>query len=197
MKARFPHFAIFFGIWLWGAFSSAQEAVIPAGFGVDRYASLWEHSPFTIASVQQDATPAGFAEKLALVGVAKIGTENLATVINKDSQERISVSSKPNDQGWKLIAVDSDPDLLKVVATIQSGNETAKVRFDPALIAASAQPQPQPPPPNVGHPPPSIGGVPPPAPSVVPVRRVRHLPVIPQPSTMPVVPSYSQPPGHP
>lgn len=155
--------------------SFAKAGVVPEGYPIGRYSSLWEHSPFTIASVQTDTVQANFASKLALVGLAKIGSDNLVTLLNKDSQERISVSSEANEQGIKLVSVDADSDPLKTTVTIQQGNETAKVKFDPALLAAPSAPVPGSPgvthPPNVPHP--QTTGAPPP----VPVRVRRSLPI--------------------
>jgi hypothetical protein len=121
-------------------FSLARAGVIPDGFPVSRYTSLWEHSPFTTASVQQEVSPDGFASKLALVGVARIGSEDMATLLNKESQERITVSSQPNDQGLKLVLVESNADILKASVTIQKGGETAKVKFDQSLLAVTQSP---------------------------------------------------------
>jgi hypothetical protein len=128
----------------------AADAAIPHGYPVERYAALWERSPFTTASVS-DAVQEEPAAKLALAGVAKIGDEDIVTLLNKDSQERTLVTQTPNAQGYKLVSVEQNSDPLKVVATLQKGTESLKVRFDPGLLTAqSGQPQPtgQNPPPN-------------------------------------------------
>jgi hypothetical protein len=116
----------------------AEDAAIPQGYKVERYAALWERSPFTTASASDGpAEPA--AAKLVLAGVAKIGNEDIVTLLNKDSQERTLVTQTPNAQGYKLVSVEQNSDPLKVVATLLKGTESLKVRFDPALLSAPSK----------------------------------------------------------
>jgi hypothetical protein len=123
-------FSLLLGGGLCCAFSLVRADVVPGGFPADRYASLWEHSPFTTASVQQEAAPPGFADKLTLVGLAKVGDEDIVTLLNKESQERINLSTNKSPQGLKIVSVELNADPMKACVTIQKGNETAKVRFD-------------------------------------------------------------------
>jgi hypothetical protein len=175
------------------AASLARGGVIPDGLPVNRYAALWQHSPFTIASVEQVVVQAGFASKLALVGIARIGSEDIVTLLNKESQERFTVGAKPNDQDLKLVSVEPNADPLKAAATIQKGGEVAKVRFDQSLLAAQAPQNAAPnggqqPGPGNGQPP----GIQPPGinPGINTVRVRRTLP-IPQPN-----PGTIRPPGN-
>lgn len=115
----------------------AEAKAIPDGYKVERYTTLWEHSPFTIASAVEDAPEP--AAKLVLAGLAKIGTEDMVTLLNKDSQERMIVTQMPNAQGYKLVSVESNEDPLKVVVTLIKGNESLKVRFDPALLTMQSK----------------------------------------------------------
>lgn len=120
----------------------AADQPIPKSHPVDRYESLWKRSPFTLSSVSDPVVvAAGFARQLALAGVAKIGSVELVTLVNKQSQERLLISSQPNAQGIRLVSLQSDPDPSKITATIEKGVETAVVRFDAALLksALSAQ----------------------------------------------------------
>ena len=172
-----------YGILLFGGlccvFSSLCAGEIPSGFPVERYSSLWEHSPFTIASIQQEASPAGFAQNLAVVGVAKIGDKDMVTLLNKQSLERVTVTSdSSNAQGMKIVSVAADTDPLKTSVTIQKGSEVAKVGFDKTMIdKANATPQnmtsaPMQPIPVAGQPP--NPNMPP-----IPARQVRRMPAIP------------------
>jgi hypothetical protein len=171
------------GILLFGGlcciFSSASAGdEVPSGFAVERYASLWQHSPFTIASVMQDAAPAGFAQNLAIVGIAKIGDKDLVTLLNKQSLERFIVKAAPNEQGIKVISVETDADPLKTSVMIQRDGEIAKVGFDKALIDRNQPAAPQANSnavPVPGQPPAPLAENTPP----VPARRVRRIPAIP------------------
>lgn len=151
---KFPpsKFGILLGCGLCAVIWPAQAGDIPDGYPVTRYASLWQHSPFTTVSVQQEAAPAGFADKLVLVGVATIGNEKMATLINKDSQERIEVAASPNAQGLRLVSVEPNADPLAVTVTIQKGDETGKVKFDKATLPAAAPSINNPVPPQIPQP---------------------------------------------
>lgn len=123
----------------------AEEKAIPQGYTAERYSALWERSPFTIASAADAAPAEPVAAKLVLAGVVKIGSDDIVTLLNKDSQERILVTQTPNAQGYKLVSVEQNSDPLKVVATLQKGTESIKVRFDPSQFVVQSSSQPQPP----------------------------------------------------
>ena len=151
----------------------AYGGVIPEGYPVDRYQTLWEHSPFTIASVQPDAAPdTGLATKFSLVGFAKNGQETLVILLKKDSQERVFIGSEPNKENLKLVSVEGDAEPAKCVVTVQKGSEVAKLKFDTAFLAAQGSA-------NPGNPSPSGATVPPgnPGQPGSPLRVQRHLPI--------------------
>lgn len=144
MKSRLHRFAVLLagGIFAISAVAragSGSEEVIPKGYPMGRYAPLWEHSPFVLASVTEPPAP-GFAVNLAVVALAKIGDEDVVTVVNKQSQERITLDARPNEQGIKVVSVVADPDPLKAKVTLQKGSETATVSFDRALMAVPQAP---------------------------------------------------------
>src|SRR5271155_1613230 len=122
--------ALLLGGSLCSALSSVNADALPGGFAVDRYSSLWQHSPFTVSSIQQEAIQPGFADKLALVGIAKIGSEDMVELLNKESLERINVSTTSSPQGLKIVSVELNSDPMKDCVTIQKGDEIAKVKFD-------------------------------------------------------------------
>ena len=189
MKLNIFRFAIFA---LCGICSPAKAGVVPDGYPVGRYSSLWEHSPFTIASVQQEVVPAGFASKLALVSVGRIGSADMVILLDKDSQERITVSSDSadNTRGLKLVSIEPDTEPLKASVTIQKGAEVAKVKYDPSLLAATTAPPPVPGANGIPQPGQTIPGQPPPP----PMTRVRRTLPIPSPYMAPPVNSVPNPP---
>jgi hypothetical protein len=154
------------------AFSSARAGAIPDSYGEERYAALWEHSPFTLATVQPVAQP-GFAQNLTVVGFAQIDGKDMVILLNRVTQERATLGTEPNADGIALVSVEADSDPLKTKVTLRKGTEVATISFDKATLAM-AQSQPLVPPPN---PPPVNGaaGTPAAANSVTtPVMRVRR-----------------------
>lgn len=201
MKSRLHKFGFLFALGLCSAFSFARAGtgagasdVIPYGFTVQRYSPLWQRSPFTIASTEQAPTAPGFAQNMAVVAIARIGNEDWVTLMDRGTQERFSVGTTANDQGIKVVSVQTDSDPMKTKVTIQKGAEVATVGFDKVLLAltqtppppgatAQAQVQQDPNNPNAAvEPPPSI--------------RRRRLPPIPATNQMPP-PSVPPPNGAP
>lgn len=150
MKSRFHRFAILLAGGICGVFAPARgdggntggapdDGAIPKGYPMARYAPLWEHSPFVLASVAEAPAP-GFAQNLAVVAIARVDDEDLVTVVNKQSQERITLDGQPNAQGMKVVSVEADTDPLKTKVTLQKGGETATLGFDRALMTAPQAP---------------------------------------------------------
>ena len=199
MKSRFQRFAALLlagglcgVLWLARAYggnsgnsgndAAVKDDVIPKGYAVDRYAPLWEHSPFALASVQQETVQASFSQNFAVVGLAKVGNEDLVTVVNKQSMERITLDSTPNAQGIKVVAVESADDVTKLKVTLQKGNETGTITFDRSLLAAgqgaatTVQNSPGTVSPVLGGPNPTASNMPP-----IPTRKLMRPPPLPTP----------------
>ncbi|HWB58229.1 MAG TPA: hypothetical protein VG733_02005 [Chthoniobacteraceae bacterium] len=118
---------------------ASDDDAIPKGYPMNRYALLWEHSPFIVASAEQEAPPPSFAQNLVLGGVGDV-----VTVVNRTTQERFTVDTKPNEQGIKVVSVQMDDDPLKTKVTLQKGAETATISFDRGMLAMAQTPPAQP-----------------------------------------------------
>ncbi len=90
----------------------------------DDFRALRASSPFTRSL--------NLSDSLILTGIAQIGDETIATVIDKTSKESYVVSSEANAQGWRMLEVEGDQsDLQKITAKIVvAGGEIVSVRFD-------------------------------------------------------------------
>jgi hypothetical protein len=131
----------------------AAESPVPQGFPAERYEALWKKSPFTLSSAGPEDGPAGFAQNLALTGVAQVGSDTLITLFNRQTQQRFLVSTKEPVDGINLVSVTTDRDLSKVSAVLKKGGETGTVKYDMATINMPSA--------NAGGPPPNM---PPPSP---------------------------------
>jgi hypothetical protein len=54
--------------------------------------------------------PIDLSETLSLTGFARIGEQNLITLMDQDSEKSHIVSRKANDEGWKLVEVSAGVD---------------------------------------------------------------------------------------
>jgi hypothetical protein len=83
--------------------------------------SLFDGSPFT-RSVDLEKT-------LELTGVAYINGRPVATVLNKDTKQRIVVSEEPNALGWRLTDAVATADPSTTEVQIMVGPESVTMHF--------------------------------------------------------------------
>ena len=154
----------------------AAEPALPSATTAERYRPIWTRSPFTLATA---AEPQASADWL-LAGVAENGRDPLVFLVNRQSQERMVVTSHPNEKGFSVDSIDYQTDLLQSSVRVKTPDDTITVRFDPSMVAAQAQPAPAGQP---GQPVPQPQGNPNPIPSIPndPHRRIMPRIVIPNP----------------
>lgn len=119
-------------------FATADGEIIPKGFDVSRYETLWKTSPFTLASAAAEG-PGGFADQLVLVGFWKLGGSNSVVIRDKQKQTWSTVTQTPNPDGVSLVSIQESNQ--ETTATIKKGEETATLKFDRVQIAATAPAQ--------------------------------------------------------
>lgn len=90
---------------------------LDAGFA----SSLVSQSPFT-RSVNLEQT-------LQLTGVAYINGRPVATVLNKQTKERILLTEEANAQGWRLLAVEAGTDPTLTQVQVRIGPETLTMHY--------------------------------------------------------------------
>jgi hypothetical protein len=101
----------------------AEEAAIPPPVTTERYADLIERPPFR--------RHLSLSDSLVLSGVARLPNGAMVTVWNRATGESFIVTSTPNPQGWRLVAVSENTDLRSVTATIAAADQEMTLRFDP------------------------------------------------------------------
>ena len=185
------------------AITGLDAAELPKKAQLNRYASLWQSSPFTTKPKLEDPGPTvNPFEDLALKGIAPIAGGYLITLINrKDPSDVTSIDTdRPAASEYKFVKVDRNPDKpLGTVVTLTKGSSTGTVAYDDKLSTlkppAAKNPQQHPP----GQP--QIPGQPPQPPQ--PGQRQPRSRVIPpptaapQPGAQPVAQPGVQPGGRP
>lgn len=83
--------------------------------------SLVSQSPFT-RSVNLEQT-------LQLTGVAYINGRPVATVLNKQTKERILLTEEPDARGWRLLGVDAGADPANTQVQVMIGPETLTMHY--------------------------------------------------------------------
>lgn len=103
---------------------NAQEAdsFLPQTVADSDYTAMQTQSPFF--------RTLNLSDSLILTGVAEVDDEQVATLLNKETNETFVVSSELNSQGWKMVELKSDPDLEKVAAKVSvEGGEVVTIRY--------------------------------------------------------------------
>lgn len=90
-----------------------------------------EASDFTAVQTQSPFFRSlNLSDSLILTGVAEVNNEQVATLLNKETNETFVVSSQLNSQGWKMVELKNDPDLEKVAAKVSvEGGEVVTIRY--------------------------------------------------------------------
>jgi hypothetical protein len=83
--------------------------------------NLVTHSPFT-RSVNLEET-------LQLTGIAYVNGSPVATVLNKQTKERVLVFEEPNAQGWQLLAANAGTDPSNTQIEMRVGPETITMQY--------------------------------------------------------------------
>ena len=90
-----------------------------------------EESDYTAVQTQSPFFRSlNLSDSLILTGVAEVDNEQVATLLNKETNETFVVSSQLNSQGWKMVELKNDPDLEKVAAKVSvEGGEVVTIRY--------------------------------------------------------------------
>ncbi len=103
---------------------SAQDepTFLPQTVEASDYTAMQTQSPFFRSL--------NLSDSLILTGVARVDNEQVATLLNKETNETFVVSSQLNSQGWKMVELKNDPDLEKVAAKVSvEGGEVVTIRY--------------------------------------------------------------------
>ena len=105
--------------------STAQDE-LPKPVTVEDFNSLLEAPPFRRYLSLSDA--------LVVTGVAKLPKITVVTVLNRETNETLVISDRPNPQGWELVELRNAENLASVEAKIKSQDQVITCRFDPQRL---------------------------------------------------------------
>jgi hypothetical protein len=121
-----------------GALASVGDAVIPTGFGVERYPRLWERNPFTLESPAAPQTRRTAFDDLFLISWLNEGGKEVVIVQNSQTGEVQRIAARPNQNNLRLLGMHKNPNPQLVEAVIAQGREEGSVRFRFDLPVADA-----------------------------------------------------------
>jgi hypothetical protein len=140
-KSIFHHRALFAVIFSLAVGNRASEASdeIPSGYNVERYQIVWERNPFTLVTpVIKSAQPKIF-DKQILVSWLNNSGKDVVFVQNTDTNEVQKVTSTPNPDHLRLVAIhkDADPKKSEVILSDGVREGSVKFRMEVAQVAQS------------------------------------------------------------
>lgn len=93
---------------------------------------LLTHSPFT-RMVDLEGS-------LQLTGIAYVDGRPVATLLNRDTKERLTISEEPNAQGWKITEASPGTDLKDTEVQLMIGGQVVTMRYgDEQLTPGSSK----------------------------------------------------------
>ena len=133
----------------------AAKADLPVSFPKERYAALFEKSPFAISTAVPEPAPVStenFATNWVLTGISKQrdndGKELFTVFVrSRDLATRLVLTGDhPSDDGVTVSSGEEAAVPATSVVFLKKGSETGRIEFDQATVAAAAStPQAMPP----------------------------------------------------
>jgi hypothetical protein len=150
MKNMFSPFAVLLWITSWSVAvpggALAQRSGIDVGFErrgytVDRYANIWEKSPFEIDIVEVVPAPrkTDLFKGLALVGYTRVGSGYVVTLVDTKTNERQKISfGRANHHGLELVDIVVGETVEETEIRVRNGVSEGTVGFRERQTRAKA-----------------------------------------------------------
>ncbi len=112
--------------------AEAESSYIPASHTLERYASLWEKSPFSPESVVPAA--ANNTEWL-LTGIMVIGDAPIVTLTNQTTTKTVSLSPGQTVEGLNLVHAEWSNNAQESFAVVSINGSQKRITFDQQSLA--------------------------------------------------------------
>lgn len=117
--------------------AKADEPFPPTPNPPGRFAELKLRSPFVLPTFieQQVAVQTDWTSDFRIVSVLQLGEESVVIAKKVSTDERISIRSKENNLGIRLVSVQLSPDPHNVSAAITKGGEQGTITYDDSILS--------------------------------------------------------------
>ncbi len=118
------------------ALHGADRPVIPAAMPQERYRPMIMRSPFSLGTPEADASAPSFAENLFVMGLAKLGDQDMVTISSRGNSDRLFTLIGRDDEfgGISLVGVEWSDEVGKSRVTLKKGSEVGVIQFNEAVI---------------------------------------------------------------
>jgi hypothetical protein len=119
--------------------ASAEDFAPPRAYPVERYVEGWMKNPFTLKTAPVAVQRESFAKDLVLGSITKIGDEAKVVVINTKTHVRTPLSDgQDSASGMRIKSVHLEDSRKDTFVEIESGAESAVLRYDEGVLKAQA-----------------------------------------------------------
>lgn len=166
LRHAFPWLALILPLLLTALIGAepAWEGVEPPRRKLSRYEHIWKDSPF-VAVTESVPVSESLGSRFALLGFVRVGSEEIAYLLDRKNLKQISISSGDETGAVRLESVAESGDIETLRVKIRAGSEVGELRYDSDAAAsvavkgvASSAPAPQPTQSGVPAPSPSPAG---------------------------------------
>jgi len=120
--------AVIFSLAVSSLASKASDE-IPSGYVAERYHAIWERNPFTLVTPVVKSTQPKVFDKLVLVSWLNSGGKDVVFVQNTETNEVQKVTSTPNSDHLRLVAIHKNADPNKSDVVLSDGTREGSVKF--------------------------------------------------------------------
>lgn len=108
---------------------AVAETWSPPVYGIERYAHIWESSPFVIATELAPVSP-GLADRYLVTGYARLNGKATVFLFDRSTMSRLTIRPGEETSGVKLLSINSPENLKSCVAVISAGGQIGNIKYD-------------------------------------------------------------------
>jgi hypothetical protein len=112
-----------------GSWVATASDDVPVGYNADRYQQIWVRNPFTIVTPVVAAVQPKVFDKFVLLSWLNDAGKDIVFVQNIETNEVQKITSDPNPNGFRLIAIHKAADPKNAEVMLSSGTEEGTVKF--------------------------------------------------------------------
>lgn len=112
----------------------AEDFHQPQPYGADRYEAVWMKNPFTLKTAPAAVVKESFAKDLAISSIFTLEDDTTVNVVNTKTREQMRFSNKEERKGMKIKSVNVRDTRGETSVELESGGETAVLKYDESYI---------------------------------------------------------------
>jgi len=126
---------IFGGLPLW----SDEDPFPPTPFAENHFDRMIAQSPFSLPTIEEVTVQPGWADAFRISSILRIGDQLIVILNEQGKPDPITVRTRENRQGLRLVQLNESNDPRQVSAVIARNGQQATVRYHESILSAIPQ----------------------------------------------------------